>query len=557
MSTYTLKSIARRGMMLGAAFAVLAATVIPASSVFADALNPLTQRSLLLSSSAPGYQDSDGANSSEVDPNAIGENYAPPGSGPNGKKSGETFTFKVSTDSAALSRPIKAFTLQYCTSAAGKCQSPGNNTGDARAKEPALNSTDFANPTYSDTSTWLTRTPNRGADSLLAKTSDLNVNYSSPLAGTDFQIFVDANDDDLFTSGEEVTTTGSWSMATSNVEDLTHSQELTGAKNFITLSSATGVSPATETKIKIVFNADTDDYITNPGDDSFFVKLNSYDSATTGDHIPATPAISNTHIIDGGVTVANVMTDSIHITTKVLETMSFSVGTRNRDTVTLNCADPADAASAAAGCIATSGATHGTCDNIQQVNDNRLQLGNPDAEYSLETDTTWDVYSYWRLSSNSSGGATVYYSGDTLANTVGDSIDEIGETGTISLQGTEQFGLGFVDATTDDTGKFDSAFTALVSAPDDRFHMPTLNVLVPGEEYEDGAGDINTTGTIGTDAKFAFASESNTIPRVIAQNNEDVISCDTAKMRYIANIGADTPAGVYTTKINYLAAPQY
>ncbi len=36
-----------------------------------------------------------------------------------------------------------------------------------------------------------------------------------------------------------------------------------------------------------------------------------------------------------------------------------------------------------------------------------------------------------------------------------------------------------------------------------------------------------------------------------------VISCATAKMRYIANIGADTPAGVYTTKINYLAAPQY
>jgi len=28
-------------------------------------------------------------------------------------------------------------------------------------------------------------------------------------------------------------------------------------------------------------------------------------------------------------------------------------------------------------------------------------------------------------------------------------------------------------------------------------------------------------------------------------------------MRYIGNIAATTPAGIYTTKINYIAAPQY
>src|SRR5690606_13715842 len=54
-------------------------------------------------------------------------------------------------------------------------------------------------------------------------------------------------------------------------------------------------------------------------------------------------------------------------------------------------------------------------------------------------------YSYWRLSSNSSGGATVYYSGNTLANTSGDMIADMPNE-VLSNPGTEQFGLGFVDA---------------------------------------------------------------------------------------------------------------
>lgn len=57
---YTLKSIARRGSLLGATTALVVATVAPSIAVFADELNPLTERSLLLSSSAPGFQDTDG-----------------------------------------------------------------------------------------------------------------------------------------------------------------------------------------------------------------------------------------------------------------------------------------------------------------------------------------------------------------------------------------------------------------------------------------------------------------------------------------------------------------
>src|SRR5690606_35745590 len=64
-----------------------------------------------------------------------GGSYAPAGSGANGKKSGQTFTFRMSTDTRAgtgTGEPVKAFTLQYCTNAAGHCQAPGNNTGDNR-----------------------------------------------------------------------------------------------------------------------------------------------------------------------------------------------------------------------------------------------------------------------------------------------------------------------------------------------------------------------------------------------------------------------------------------
>lgn len=534
---YTLKSIARRGTAFGAALALVAGVVVPTASVFADALNPLTERSLLLSSSAPGYQNTDGSGNSESTLNAAGETYAPPGSGPNGMKTGETFTFRVSTDSAAASRPIKAFTFQYCTTAAGLCQAPGNNAGDARAVDPFDDEVEDYDA--EDPDTWATRVPDRetNADALANKTSDLDVHYSSPVLGTDFDIYVDLNNDGDFDDAGEQPTTG-WTMTTSNVEDIWHSGTLTGKNNFITLTSSTGFSPVFNSKIQIVFNADEDDYITNPGDDSFFVKINTYDSDNSDHHVQNIPQDENDYIIDGGVTVANVMTDSIHITTKVLETMAFSVGTQNRDTVDL-----------------TSPVTHGHCDPILQIDNNRLQLGNPDAEYSLETDTAWDVYSYWRLSSNSSGGATVYYSGNTLANTVGDEIREIGPSATTSNPGTEQFGLGFVDATTDDTGKFDSDFTDLVDlSPDDNFRMPTLYYLQKKAAYAGGEGTINGGSPTAT---FAFEKESNTIPRVIAENNDHVISCDTAKMRYIANIGADTPAGVYTTKINYLAAPQY
>lgn len=544
---YTLKSIARRGTALGMAFAVVAAAVMPAASVFADALNPLTERSLLLSSSAPGFMDTDGSGNSAASPNSIGENYAPAGSGPNGKKSGETFTFTHS--SSAL---IKGFSLQYCTTAAGLCQAPGNNTGDARDDLPSpREANSAAHPNNrsdldfveSNGHTWAERTTKIPSGPLTALG---NVNG-------EFQVLVDG-----------VIKTG-WTMVYDNLEDTGYVGDLTGKNNYITLTNSTGEQINSGQKVEIRFRPSEDVYITNPGSKEFFVKINTYNSHTSlvGNHNDGTPNDSSDTpghtVVDGGVTVANVMTDSIHITTKVLETMSFSVGTENRDTKD----------------IGGAGQSHGKCDPILTPNNNRLSLGNPSAEYSLETGRAWDVYSYWRLSSNSSGGASVYYSGDTLRNTVGDHIEEM-NTERVSAPGQEQFGLGFVDAgldTMDANGAVAwangtaSAHKALVrsypfitlstqtGAPYD-----TLTTQTASDDYDEATGtlydDSGASVQPGT-AKFKFLSSSLTVPELIAQQKESVISCATAKMRYVANIGADTPAGVYTTKINFLAAPQY
>lgn len=528
---YTLKSIVRRGTPLVAVFAMVAATVLPSASVFADALNPLTERSLLLSSSAPGWQDTDGSGNSETNPNAYdpdgdgptpaGEYYAPPGSGPNGKKSGETFTFRVSTDSAAdaANKTIKAFTLQYCTTAAGNCQAPGNNEGDARDDDPSARET------------------NAVAHAKATPTSDFDVVTDGTTPWTQgtgpgtYQVLINGTP-----------SLATWTMSTKNAEDTEHSGNLTGKNNLIMLSSSAGDAPAFNDKIEIKFTPDTKNYITNPGDDAFFVKINTYktEAGVNGANLMPT---TDANIIDGGVTVANVMTDSIHITTKVLETMAFSVGTHNRDTD--NLVNPA---------------RHGTCDAIQVVDNNRLNLGNPDAESSLETGRAWDVYSYFRLSSNSSGGATVYYSGDTLRNTVGDFIEPVGTTAALSNPGTEQFGLGFVDDS-EMVSEVHSTFATEVTNDPDNYRNPSTAPLVKGAAYDGASGNIwagpDSENPLPIDAEFAFDSNSLTTPAVIAENNDSVLSCSTAKMRYVGNIAADTPAGVYTTKINYLAAPQY
>jgi len=227
--------------------------------------------------------------------------------------------------------------------------------------------------------------------------------------------------------------------------------------------------------------------------------------------------------------------------------MAFSVGTRNPDTQAI---------------------AHGSCDSIQVIDNNRLNLGNPNAEYSLETDTAYDVYSFWRLSSNSSAGATVYYSGNTLSNTVGDEIAPIGAApgnsndGAFakSQPGTEQYGLAFVDAGDDFFDEDDEpTYDPVTDFPENWRDPADVTLLDPLEivtGYELGTGTISDPVT-ANNAQFGFQKSSLETPVLIAQNDDQVITCATAKIRYVANIAADTPAGIYTSKVNYLASPQY
>jgi hypothetical protein len=189
----------------------------------------------------------------------------------------------------------------------------------------------------------------------------------------------------------------------------------------------------------------------------------------------------------------------------------------------------------------------------------------PNAENSLETTQAYDTYSYWRLSSNSSGGAVVYYSGDTLRNTVGDKITPM-ETKAYSQLGTEQFGLALVPTEgnaqlDDDPGRpFPANHPSNWAVQQERIYP-----LQVRSDYAGGTGTISDA-TASSNAQFTFKEGSKAVPVILASNASGdsgvtngggVISCATAKVRYVGNIAADTPAGVYTTKINYLAAPQY
>lgn len=599
---YTLKSVARRGTLLGAAFTLVVAAVLPASYASADALNPLTERSLTLSSSSPGWSYTDGSENST---------YAPPNSGANGQKAANYFSFKVSTDTSGAGAKVKAFSFQYCTTAAGDCLAPGDNLYSGTAPNMTRNADSATKSDLNVTLDAATKSEvSSGNFSTVVNTATGALQaipgYSSGQSGresafTGAAAAVTGNYLVYYYNGSAWVPSSGWVMNASNSEILngvaTGSTEVgngltTGKNNYVTLTNSTGQGFAAGAPVKVMFFANEDNYLTNPGSKEFFVRINTYSSDTV---------LTDANILDGGVTVANVMNQSIWIQTKVLETMDFSVGTVNPDTLS----------TAQLTASEIGGSQHGPCSRIltrmtSAGDANVLKMGDPVGEYSLRTDTTYSTHSYWRLSSNSSAGATVYYSGHTLTNTSGDQIEPIGPVEQEPSLGAEQFGLaiangtrttpattgpyevdydmerasGFIfeqgaDATANGlqgaTPGVDASWTALVNASK---HDNRLWPLVPEANYDEGAGVINTTtwdddadnGTVTPEVpvygatkttKFAFDNSSNEVPVAIASENNQVVDCVTAKMRYIANIAATTPAGIYTTKINYIASPQY
>jgi len=595
MKTYTLKSAIRRGSLLSAAFALVVATFVPFASTHADALNPLTDRSLTLSSSAPGWDYLDGSGNTT---------YAMPNSGANGQKTGNTFSFKVSSDTLnpdendVTPEPVKAMTFQYCTQPAGECLAPGNN--GYSAGEAIANSAATTAAKKSDLEVVVNGTQSEAtlAAYINASTGLVTSIPARTLPGSNYIVY--------YKQGATWVQSTGWTMAVEKAQDGTEATSKNTDKiNQIKLTNETGQGFTAGQEVKVVFFATDGNYITNPGDGAFFVKINTYNSDTT---------FNDTTLVDGGVTVANVMNEGIQITTKVLETMDFSVGTV--DPYTLEATGEAGSQLEER----TGNTVHGVCDPILQGGiadgqggtmpiSNTLQLGSETGEFSLETAHTYSTHSYWRLSSNSSAGATVYYSGVTLKNTVGDEITAIGGgTGAATplSRGSEQFGLAMALDNTDTKlpvsykvermakeepaqqgdptyGLFEngadnqaaglaSPLTAGIhsSVTDEEisdvesnasWHAPQLAPLAPRAAYangagNDGQGNINPEYGSTAGSTFAFDTNSNTIPTPFASGT-DVVDCVTGKMRYVANIAATTPAGIYTTKINYIAAPQY
>lgn len=574
---YTLKSVARRSTLVGAAFTLVVAAVLPAGYASADALNPLTDRSLTLSSSSPGWSYSDGSGNTT---------YAPPNSGANGQKTGNTFDFKVSTDTTGATK-VKTITLQYCTTSAGLCTSPGDNTdhlaGDTATtsdlnvvtSSPAEVASGDFNTVVDTTSGSIKAVPGFSNPQNPADTTGV---YAAKDLTSNFTVYYD--------NAGTWTRSGGWTMTAHNVEDGTGT--LTGKNNYIILANTTGLGIPSGTEVKVVFFGTANNYITNPGSGAFFVKINTYkieyDAGVTHDVSDFAPTGNESDIIDGGVTVANVMNQSIQITTKVLETMQFSVGTVDPNTLSSDTTGDTVASELDNAYGAGIGVKqHLVCEPILKAltpSDpaNVLKLGDQDAESSLSTEHTFSTHSYWRLSSNSSAGATVYYSGHTLSNTVGDQIDPIySATANDGLKaaparGAEQFGIALDNGTAtdydvsyaqeatyengNDNGKtLDTAgLLADGASTNASWHTPKLAPLVPATNYSDGTGTIDNASPT---TQFAFDPTSDTIPVALATEDTEVVDCVTGKMRYMANIAATTPAGIYTTKINYIAAPQY
>ncbi len=590
---YQVKSVGRRLAALIPAIGILAGVayqgVAPALAS-ADALNPLTHRALTLSSSSPGWSYTDGSGNAT---------YAPPNSGANGKQTGNTFSYDVSS-----TQGINGLSFQYCTTAAGTCLGPGDDG-------------------YTNTSGTYTRNADSSSTSDLAlvtaSPAEISSGHWTTISGSASQIPPADNSQGNFVvltstnGGTTWTYNGGWSMASSNLEgDIVQNHVgATGKSNYITLLNSGTVSMTSGESMKVIFFGTNTNYITNPGAGAFFVKINDYEdtnaSPAAGDLLPtdaqyATGAPAGAYIVDGGVTVANVMNQSIEIQTKVLETMDFSVGTVDPDTLS-----NAQLSTATGGTLTSPG----QCDSILNGftptgPQNTLIIGNEAAENSLMTSDAFATHSYLRLSSNSAGGATIYYSGVTLSNTEGNQIDAAGITMAHSIVGTEQFGLGLdIDSSTNSGGtgtyapdysvattdgasniKFEngadtdntvntpaigapvstagsfgvsSNWTSYQSSSGGAAHNPQLAPLLPTANYGSAEGGINggSHADTNTGAQFSFDPNANTVPVPIATENTAVVNCVTGKVRYLANIAATTAAGIYTTKVNYIAAPQY
>lgn len=272
--------------------------------------------------------------------------------------------------------------------------------------------------------------------------------------------------------------------------------------NCVAMKRASAVAETGTPAATIEYGGGSSNYITNPTtvNYSFFARIMVFsDTAFT------------TRVDYGGVAASTAQ--QITVTAKVAERLEFSVGVGS----------PAgDPPAPGATCVALS-------------DSGALTLG--DANGVLSTAQAYDAHSYFRVNSNTTSGTKIYYSGDTLKNgaNVITAMPPNAGAGTSSAPGTKQFGIA-VDQ--DDTAGGDGySFTHLTKTTG---------------AYDEGHGTITNGGT----AKLAFETASITAPIEIATSTAG-IACDTGSVRYIANVSTDTPAGIYTTTITYIATGTY
>ena len=300
---------------------------------------------------------------------------------------------------------------------------------------------------------------------------------------------------------QSTTLAGSPSLDTSTT-DPSNSQGVcnggtTVRTNCILLKWTTGTAQ-TGSSVNVVFGGGSSDYITNPtSTGTFFARITTYsDNAYT-------------NVVDSGTTASSTATQ-VTITAKVQEALNFSVGTA------------VTAPSTTCAAFSDSGA---------------LSIGDP--TNGLSSTTAFDGHSYFRVATNALNGTIVYYSGDTLKSG-SNSIAAAGTTqptpttAVASSPGTAQFGLA-IDSSDTQSGSGYSFSSLTATSP-----------------YTAGNGTITSGGS----ALFAFAPSSVTTPVQIASTS-NVITCDTGSVRYLANIATNTPPGIYTTTINYIAVPTY
>ncbi len=293
------------------------------------------------------------------------------------------------------------------------------------------------------------------------------------------------------------------------------SMTITATANKMTLTNASGVSLDSNNPVTITFTPNASNYFVNPNaayktvsNGTYFAQIQTYDTVANATAAATSSSDNPAGMIDNG-TVTNNVTTAIGIYTRVQETLNFSVegdtGSQFNGTPTGPTAPNWNL---------------GVCDPLKEPG--LLKMG--DTNSALEPNTSNKVTSYFRLSTNASNGTNVYYSGNTLANSgetyTFDTNAPIA-TGTPYASGVEAFGLGI-----NVTGS-------------------SLTNLVADTGYDNAENN-----------SYSFDTGSSSAAEVIALAN-GVVACDTGRVDYMASIAPETPAGIYQTKINYIASPRY